>query len=172
MLLCWFDPEDAHRDPTKESSNEIGPDDFKKLLLMFVSVDKAEQKARTLCQWLAIAREKGLKYHSWIDTYALARNEESSADSSSGHGVPKVGASDTANETPQERRAVAAETARGVKREILEHWDGIAKTYGPDADAAQVARYLKTQRAESESPPKRKTIHNRLGELRAAKLIP
>lgn len=84
----------------------------------------------------------------------------------------KVGAGDTAIETPQEHRAEAAKKARGVKREILIHWDGIAKLNGRDADAAQVARYLKTKRNESEHAPKRKTIHNRLGELRVAKLIP
>ncbi len=84
----------------------------------------------------------------------------------------KVGANETATETPQERRAIAAQSAKGVKREILEHWDGIAKTNGPDADAAKVARYLKSRRDASEKAPQRKTIHNRLGELRAAKLIP
>ena len=84
----------------------------------------------------------------------------------------RVGDRKQTPETSQERRAAAAETARGVKREILIHWDEIAKLNGPDADAAQVARYLKTHRDEAEKTPERKTIHNRLGELRTAKLIP
>lgn len=82
------------------------------------------------------------------------------------------GTGGTATETAKERRAVAAETSRGVKREILEHWDGIAQDHGPNAGAAQVARYLKKHRDASMKEPERKTIHNRLGELRAAKLIP
>lgn len=86
--------------------------------------------------------------------------------------VGKVDASEAVDKTPQERRADAAASARGTKREILEQWDEIAKTYGPDADAAKVARTLKKNRDVSAKAPSRKTIHNRLGELRAAGLIP
>lgn len=96
MLLCWFDPEDDKRDPTIESSNETGPQDFHKLLLLFEAMERAEQKPRTLPQWLAAARDKGLKHHSWIDAYALAQIEGSPADAGSKGDAVKVGAGGTA----------------------------------------------------------------------------
>lgn len=77
-----------------------------------------------------------------------------------------------ADETPQDRRASAAIKARGVKRDILENWDDIARQYGPDADAVQVARFFSSRRDPSQPKRERKTYHNRLGELRAAGLIP
>lgn len=91
-----------------------------------------------------------------------------------GETAVKVSLGDTAaiQQTPQELRAIAAASAKGAKREILEHWDAIARLHGPDADAAQVARHLKQQRDATDKTPSRKTIHNRLGELRRAKLIP
>ena len=83
--------------------------------------------------------------------------------------VPVIG---EVGETPQERRAAAAIRARGIKRDILENWDDIARQYGPDADAAQVARFFSLRRDPSYTKRERKTYHNRLGELRAAGLIP
>lgn len=96
---------------------------------------------------------------------------------------PQIGADSTAakvshgeaakiQQTPQELRAIAADSARGAKREILEHWDAIATLHGPDANAAQVERYLKRQRDAADKSPSKKTIHNRLGDLRRDKLIP
>jgi hypothetical protein len=84
----------------------------------------------------------------------------------------QVGASDTATKEQQQRRADEAKAARGVKREILEYWDEVVQLHGPDAGAVQVERILSRKRDKSEKSPKRKTIHNRLRELRAAKLIP
>jgi len=79
---------------------------------------------------------------------------------------------DDAADTPQGRRAAAAMRARGVKRDILENWEDIARQYGPDADAAQVARFFSSRRDPSQPKRTRKTYHNRLGELRTAGLIP
>lgn len=84
----------------------------------------------------------------------------------------KVGAGGTAADDAGERRADAIQSMRGVKREILEHWDGIKLLHGPDADVAQVARYLSGKRDSSAKKPKRKTISNGLSDLRAAGLIP
>lgn len=83
-----------------------------------------------------------------------------------------LGGTTAIQKTPKELRAIAADSAKGAKREILEHWDAIVRIHGPDADAAQVARHLKQQRDATDKTPSRKTIHNRLGELRRAKLIP
>jgi len=96
MVLCQFNPHDDNCDPTTITTDETGPEDFKRLLRVFEDLEKVEPKARTLRQWLAIAREKGLKYHSWIDAYALARTEELPADSGSGDGAVKGGAGGTA----------------------------------------------------------------------------
>ncbi len=86
--------------------------------------------------------------------------------------APKVDAGRTATDDAGERRAAAIQSMRGTKREILEHWDGIKSVHGPDADVAQVARYLSGKRDSSAKKPERKTISNGLSELRAAGLIP
>lgn len=71
MLLCQLNPlKDAGALLT--SNEQTGPDDFKLLLRAFEDVMQADIKQRTLNQWLDIANDKGLKYHSWIKKYAQA----------------------------------------------------------------------------------------------------
>ena len=75
MLLCYLNPRGTF-DPKAVTNDETGPDDFKRLLLVFNDVaeaDKADPKPRTLRQWHTIAHDKGLKHHSWIDKYQKAR---------------------------------------------------------------------------------------------------
>lgn len=69
MLLCRFDPHDEKLNPTECSTDETEPNDFKLLLRVLEDVANAESQHRSLLQWLSIARDKGVKYHSWIDEY-------------------------------------------------------------------------------------------------------
>lgn len=72
MLLCRFNPQDNKCDPLTDSTDETSPDDYKRLLRVLEDVANAESQPRSLIQWLAVAKDKGLKYHSWIDNYANA----------------------------------------------------------------------------------------------------
>lgn len=81
MLLCQFSPMDDANDPATTTTNETGPEDFKRLLRVFEDVEKSNPEARTLRQWLAVARDKETKYHSWIDEYVAGMLSENPADS-------------------------------------------------------------------------------------------
>lgn len=72
QLMCEFNPHNEKYDPTTVTNLETAPDDYKRLLRIFEDEDKADAKARNLSQWRDIARDKKLKYHSWIDKYAQA----------------------------------------------------------------------------------------------------
>lgn len=72
MLLCEFNPGDDTCNPLTYTNLKTGPDDFKRLLRWFEDVNKSDPTARTLRQWRAVAADKGLKCHSWIDRYAQA----------------------------------------------------------------------------------------------------
>lgn len=118
MLLCQHNPHENACDPMKTTTDETGPEDFKRLLRVFEDLEKVEPKARTLRQWLAIARDKGLKYHSWIDAYVMAQIEELTADTG---GTAKVGAG-TAAATPsltEIRIAAIVQTATQLKYDPL-----------------------------------------------------
>jgi hypothetical protein len=117
MVLCQLNPHDDACDPTTVTTDETGPEDFKRLLRVFEDVEKVEPKARKLRQWLAVARERRLKYHSWIDAYALARIEELSVDSGSDDGAPKVGGGATAAiEKPETKSWILLVQVEAAKR--------------------------------------------------------
>lgn len=80
-LMCSQNPHESDVAPETTSTDETTPEDYKRLLRVFADIDRAEAKSRALCQWRVIAQDKGLKYHSWIDAYAVARPEENFADS-------------------------------------------------------------------------------------------
>jgi len=69
-LMCQFNPLDEKSDPTTIASDETAPEDFNRLLEVFEDEEKNDAKVRTLSQWRDIARDKKLKYHSWIDRYS------------------------------------------------------------------------------------------------------
>lgn len=75
MLLCQFNPHDSQPDPLEVFNTETYPDDYKRLMRVFEDVANAESKPRPLMLWLAIAKDKGLKYHSWIDEYLAAMTD-------------------------------------------------------------------------------------------------
>lgn len=72
QLMCQFNPHDNNDYPTTITNDETAPDDYKRLLRIFEDEEKADAKARNLSRWRDIARDKKLKYHSWIDKYAQA----------------------------------------------------------------------------------------------------
>ncbi len=72
MQLCLLNPHDDTTDPLTTTSNETGPDDFKRLVRVFEDIAQADAQARTLKQWRDIAKARGLNYHSWIDEYDQA----------------------------------------------------------------------------------------------------
>ena len=99
MLLCGFNPHDNKCDPLADSTDETSPDDYKRLLRVLEDISDAGSQPRTLLQWLAIARDKGLKYHSWIDEYenAVALVREGNEQNVS-YGAPE-------SDSPQEKQA-------------------------------------------------------------------
>lgn len=72
MLLCQFNPHDEQLNPLEVFNTETYPDDYKRLQRAFEDVANTESNPRPLMLWLAIAKDKGLKYHSWIDRYLAA----------------------------------------------------------------------------------------------------
>lgn len=68
MLLSRFNPntekvEDAETNP----SDEMGPDDFRRLKNIFDGASK--DRPRTLEAWMEYAQQRGLKIHSWISEW-------------------------------------------------------------------------------------------------------
>ena len=72
MLLCRFNPLDERCSPLEDFNPETGPTEYKLIVEVFESIAMVDGRARTLTQWLAIARDKGCRYHSWIDEYVSA----------------------------------------------------------------------------------------------------
>ena len=71
-LLCNQNPLDDRSDPLLLSTDETNPLDFKRLVRVFNEAPELDAKPRTLMQWLDLAKQNGLKYHSWIDDYISA----------------------------------------------------------------------------------------------------
>lgn len=75
-ILCGQNPLVPKSNPeiTTTDEGETTPEDYRRLLTFFEAVRAAdkEKQARTLIQWRAIARDHGLKCHSWFDKYAAA----------------------------------------------------------------------------------------------------
>jgi hypothetical protein len=68
MLLSRFNPnEDKIEDAERTSSDEMGPEDFRRLKNIFEGASK--ENPRTLKDWTDYARQRGLKMHSWINEW-------------------------------------------------------------------------------------------------------
>lgn len=74
MVLCRLNPLEKNIDPESASvdGDVSSPERYGLLLEMFDAVARAKPKHRTLMEWRAIAREKSLSYHEWIDRYVKA----------------------------------------------------------------------------------------------------
>jgi hypothetical protein len=169
-ILCGHNPLDLGTSPdaTTTEEGQATPEDYRRLFTFLSSVRATNNKPRTLLQWRDIAREHGLKYHSWIDEYALAIPNNYGGEAPPD---PIAGDSVSATESPAERRAKLDITGeRGCRRRILENWKTIESGYGPKADGRQVLHFLK--QAKDEKQPVLKTVQNHLAKLRQEKLIP
>lgn len=85
----------------------------------------------------------------------------------------EVGAGETAEITPAQRRAnTDMTTRRGVPRYILENWNEIERLHPTGADGRQVLRVLVRRQDAGASTPKLHNVQNALINLRREKLIP
>jgi hypothetical protein len=98
-ILCGHNPLDSDTNPeaTTTENGQTTPGDYRRLLTFFQSVAATDEQSRTLAQWHAIAREYGLKYHSWIDEYALTMPNEGGGEAAT---APTVGTEGGANKRP------------------------------------------------------------------------
>ena len=82
MVLCRLDqlkredPERIYVDGDRSS-----PDRYRLLLLVFEAEARTSPKHRTMMEWRATARERGLRYHSWIDKYVQFTGRDNAATS-------------------------------------------------------------------------------------------
>lgn len=73
MVLWRLNPlNDKDPELTYVDGDESSPGKYRRLLRAFEDVASAPPKHRTLMEWLTIARERGLRFHSWIEEYAEA----------------------------------------------------------------------------------------------------
>jgi hypothetical protein len=101
MLMCELDPHDDTCNPLTITNLETGPDEYKRLLRVFQDVEQENSMAPSLRQWIAIARDKALKYHSWIDRYVAGMPSKDSADSSDlGNSVAGEGGGTVEDDAP------------------------------------------------------------------------
>jgi hypothetical protein len=115
MLLCQFNPHDSKLDPLSIESDEAVPADFKRLLRVFEDVAQNQSEARTLSDWLDVARSKRLKYHSWIDAFRHAVTNAAL--------LPAVAPSGTSNEGETTAAPLSAnwiEDARRIAKEYID----------------------------------------------------
>lgn len=108
MLLCRLDPLKGE-DPALifVDGDESSPARYRVLLRVFNDVAETSPQARTLLDWLCVAQREGLRYHSWIDEYALA--------------MPVVPQGAGAGGTEKKDQAPVVEDGNG-SAPFLEHW--------------------------------------------------
>lgn len=136
MLLCQFNPHDVLHDPLEVFNPETGPGDYKLLLCVFDDVAKADSQPRTLLQWLAIAKDKRLKYHSWIDEYVNVAMPEQ---------IDGVAAVDQEAEPDAPESGEVIDTTGMVawQAAILDNWQAVTAKRGNTITARQVMAWCK-----------------------------
>jgi len=73
MLLCQFSPNsETLSEAESNSTDETKPRDFAKLRQRFEDLSGAKPQPRTLRDWLQVAKEMQMHYHSWINKYVEA----------------------------------------------------------------------------------------------------
>ncbi|MDC6177538.1 hypothetical protein [Ralstonia solanacearum] len=72
-LLYGVDPHDKQRDPSSATwPHETGLSEHAVILRTLEGAERIEPRHRALAQWLQIARDRGLKVHSWIGEWLTA----------------------------------------------------------------------------------------------------
>ena len=73
MLLCQFNPSTNGFDVAERMTNdETNPQNLIELRRRLEDLAQSEPRARSLRDWLGIAKELKLRHHSWIDQYLAA----------------------------------------------------------------------------------------------------
>ena len=119
MLLCGFKPA-CGDNPLRDNTEETTPEVYRRLLLVFGVLDDNQP----LSAWLDIAKDAGLRVHSWLARYKDAKS--TLAAKSDG---------DTAQHAPTAKPAGPCVT----KRELIDGLDLVGKTWDerlkrPDRD--------------------------------------
>lgn len=74
MLLCQYHPRDMDFDGALSCANEeIRPDDLRRLYERFEDDAQHTSRSMKLLDWVNFARDKKLKYHSWVDEYLIRK---------------------------------------------------------------------------------------------------
>jgi hypothetical protein len=76
LLLCQQNPlEDGASE--HNSSDETDPSDYKRLFRVFSDLAEVDAAPRSLKDWIEVADEKDLKYHSWVRDWLNGEHAES-----------------------------------------------------------------------------------------------
>lgn len=82
MLLCGFCPHDSTESEAENCATDCtSPEDFKRLRLTFVSINKPAP--RSLLDWMAVAADTGRVVHPWAQRYVKLRGLCNPVDSTS-----------------------------------------------------------------------------------------
>lgn len=81
MLLCQHHPRDTDFEGALNGTNEeIRPDDLRRLYERFEDDAQLNPRSRKLLDWVSLARDKKLKYHSWVDKYLIRKPDASTVE--------------------------------------------------------------------------------------------
>lgn len=76
-LLCRYNPLNSQSgNPKTDMTDETGPSDYARLLRIFEDAHEVQPQHRSLENWLQLAQQSGLKYHSWINDWLKAASLE------------------------------------------------------------------------------------------------
>lgn len=96
MLLCRFCPHDSTESEAENCATDCtSQDDFKRLRLTFVDIDKNRPARRSLLDWMAIAAGAGRSVHPWAQRYAKLSELRKPAES-----TPAPVVADSVNNAP------------------------------------------------------------------------
>lgn len=109
LLLCQHNPNVAgttYEATLGVTNDEVSQSELVKLRQMFDAVNTTEPKHRTLLDWVRLAEEKKLRFHSWIKTYIRLADIGVRADSETikSETFPSVPVNDHLNGEPVAKR--------------------------------------------------------------------
>jgi hypothetical protein len=143
MLLCQHNPNQERVEVGETNSNlEMGPDDFRRLKNTF---EGALDTRKSLSAWTTYARDRGLKIHTWIETWEewirQTHGAEGTIEASS------LRAATTGKVSTHEDRTEAELLRDQIKAIALELYD-TAENQGWGTDKDSIAKALERVCAE------------------------
>ncbi|MFA7241915.1 MAG: hypothetical protein WC091_17515 [Sulfuricellaceae bacterium] len=142
MLLCRLNPLECEREDPERiyvDDDKLSPKRYRLLLLTFEDVAKVTPQARTLSQWLGIARDKQLQYHPWIDEYERGIGLVMLAEAPATPGTPEKGETAAMEKAPP---AVDVDSSAAKVKDCLTKGQIIAAFQGLHYNAEQWSKYL------------------------------